>query len=135
MEIIGLFVGWFVFWFLVYLFLAILFGVYASKKRRSGVGWFFLSLLVSPIITLIFLFILGPSHSSLKKCPRCAEEVKIEAMVCRFCNYEFPQSNQFPKSDKKAGNVASTPISRVIAILIALSAFGFMVFIIYLFKK
>lgn len=26
----------------------------------------------------------------LKKCPNCAEEVKIDARICRFCRYDFP---------------------------------------------
>jgi hypothetical protein len=25
-----------------------------------------------------------------KKCPRCAEQVKLEALTCRFCGSEFP---------------------------------------------
>ena len=27
-----------------------------------------------------------------KTCPRCAEQVKERARICRFCNYEFPEA-------------------------------------------
>ncbi len=31
-----------------------------------------------------------PRPPATKTCPRCAEEVKDAAAVCRFCTYEFP---------------------------------------------
>lgn len=34
--------------------------------------------------------------SGLKKCPYCAESVKAEAMVCRFCGREFPRGGFNP---------------------------------------
>ena len=29
-----------------------------------------------------------------KKCPQCAEIVKEQAKVCRFCGHEFPEARQ-----------------------------------------
>lgn len=42
----------------------------------------------------------GTEIDASKTCPRCAEEVKKAALVCRYCNYEFP-------APVKAGNPAA----------------------------
>jgi len=86
--------GVIIFW----IFLSILVGVFASSKKRSGLGWFFLSLIISPLITFIIILIIGQSPGSLKKCPKCAEQVKVEARVCRFCGFDFPSIT--PPQDK-----------------------------------
>lgn len=31
--------------------------------------------------------------SAMKPCPRCAEDVRLAARICRFCNHEFPEPN------------------------------------------
>jgi hypothetical protein len=83
---------WFVF--------AIVVGVAASSRNRSGFGWFVLSLFVSPILTTIWLMILPKlvtrrqlieQHLSVRQCPSCAEMVKREAKVCRFCQRDLPE--------------------------------------------
>ncbi|MBM1172830.1 zinc ribbon domain-containing protein [Microvirga arabica] len=70
---------------------AVLVAVVASNKGRSGPGWFFLSLLISPLLTLIAVAVMSrvePIEAS-KTCPRCAESVKPAAIVCKHCGFEF----------------------------------------------
>src|SRR6185437_3221318 len=83
---------------LFWILLAVLVGVYAANKGRSGAGFFFLSLLLSPLVGFLIALLSKPNReaaaqkSGLKKCPRCAEYVQPEAAVCRFCGHEFSPS-------------------------------------------
>jgi hypothetical protein len=82
--------------FLFWVTLSVLVGVYASKKGRSGAGYFFLSLLLSPLIGFLVALLSSPDReaaarkSGLKKCLQCAEFVQADALVCRFCGNKFP---------------------------------------------
>ena len=91
-------------WILGWIFLSVLVGSFASLKKRSGVGWFFLSLIISPLIGFLILLVAGQPADTLKKCPRCAEEVKAEALICRYCNYEFPHEKEKLLTLKSADN-------------------------------
>lgn len=84
-------------WFLLSVGVAIL----AGRYGRNGAGWFILALLISPLIAAVLVLALGPVPRSaaaesggltadFRKCPRCAEPIRAEAKVCRFCGHEFP---------------------------------------------
>lgn len=78
-------------WFL----LAIACGIFADKRGRSGVGWFFIALVASPLIAGVFLFALplkesASAFSILRRCNRCREQIRRDADVCKHCGSDAP---------------------------------------------
>jgi|SRR5579859_379468 len=72
--------------------------LYAGKRGRSQLGFFILALFLSPLIAFVLLAASpsNPKRLGLKKCPACAEWVQPEALVCRFCHFDFSAPAQVP---------------------------------------
>lgn len=96
---------------LFWLGFSVIVGVAAGKRDRSSFGWFILALVISPLLAGLLVLALGDSRPAKqyqavqvveveprskvfgpiveKKCPDCAEMVKADARICRFCRHEF----------------------------------------------
>jgi hypothetical protein len=84
----------------------------AANKGRSGVGVFFLSFFLSPLVGIIVAFALSPNVEKVaiaqgkKKCPNCAEFVQPDAKTCRFCQHSFVEEEAAERARLEAAQAA-----------------------------
>ncbi|MCU7934120.1 MAG: zinc ribbon domain-containing protein [Candidatus Thiodiazotropha sp. (ex Dulcina madagascariensis)] len=78
----------------------------AESKGLSVWGYFLFALIFSPIIAIIFALITPANaekqearaikEGKAKKCPYCAELVKVEAAICKHCGRDLADQPASP---------------------------------------
>ena len=133
----------------IWIALSFIAGVIAANKGRSAVGFFALSFFLSPLIGILAAAVAAPKGEKLdeekiasgesRKCPYCAELVKRDAKVCRYCHADLAEADRQERLKaaelrmSKEESAAGTQLPEHFERNVALAVFGVMVLVGSLF--
>ena len=90
------------FWFLVWFIIGILVYRDAERRKKNGLLWFFVILLLGLIGLVVWLIVRPPLGKEGKRyCSGCGREIPFDAMLCPYCGRKFEDLSNTTDQDKK----------------------------------
>lgn len=111
----------------LFAFIAAKIGQWAALKGRSFWAFFWLSLLITPIITGLIVATMTPAPNSIasqtRLCPQCMQSIPRGVTQCRFCGFDTPV-DQIQTPEKVIATIKQTnkrPASAHVVLWVGLS--------------